>query len=70
MGAQIELTIRSLTQMFLDAKNFGVDSKYINTFMDVAQDEIIEYRNKIGTIHTHSLFFQEILSCEDSRRFI
>ena len=29
LGAQIELIICSLTQMFLDAKNFGVDSKYV-----------------------------------------
>jgi hypothetical protein len=66
LGAQIELTTRSLTQMFLDAENFGGDSKYIKTFMEVAEDGIIEYRDKTGTIHNHTLFFQEIPSCGDS----
>ena len=66
LGAQIELTTRSLTRMFLDAENFGVDSKYVKIFMDVAQDGTIEYRNKTNTIHTHSLFFQEIPNCGDS----
>jgi hypothetical protein len=36
LGSQIELTTRSLTRMFLDAENFGGDSKYIKTFMEVA----------------------------------
>ena len=45
--------------MFLDAENFGVDSKYVKIFMDVAQDGTIKYRDKTGTIHTHSLLFQE-----------
>jgi hypothetical protein len=66
LGAQIELTTRSLTRMFLDAENFGGDSKYIKTFMKVAEDGIIEYRDKTGTIHSHTLFFQEIPSCGDS----
>jgi hypothetical protein len=52
--------------MFLDAKNVGGDSKYIKTFMEVAEDVIIEYRDKTGTIHNHTLFFQEIPSCGDS----
>ena len=44
LRAQIELTTRSLTQMFLDAENFGVDSKYVKIFMDIAQYGTIEYR--------------------------
>jgi hypothetical protein len=52
--------------MFLDAENFGGDSKYIKTFMEVAEDGIIEYRDKTGTIHSHTLLFQEIPSCGDS----
>ena len=52
--------------MFLDAKNFGGDLKYIKTFMEVAEDGIIEYRDKTGTIHNHTLLFQEIPSCGDS----
>ena len=43
LGAQIELTTRSLTRMFLDAENFASDSKYVKTFMDVAQNGTIEY---------------------------
>jgi hypothetical protein len=66
LGVHIELITRSLTRMFLDAENFGGDSKYIKTFMEVAEDGIIEYRDKIGTIHIHTLFFQEIPSCGDS----
>jgi hypothetical protein len=53
-------------QIFLDAENFGGDSKFIKTFMEVAEDEIIEYRDKTGTIHNHTLLFQEIPSCGDS----
>ena len=34
--------------------------------MDVAEDRTIEYRDKTGTIHTHSLLFQEIPNCGDS----
>ena len=67
LGAQIELTTCSLTRMFLDAENFGVDSKYVKIFMDVAQDGTIKYRDKTGTIHSQSLFFQEIPNCGDSR---
>ena len=66
LGAQIELTARSLTRMFLDAENFGVNSKYVKIFMDVAQDGTIEYRDKTSTIHTHSFLFQEIPNCGDS----
>jgi hypothetical protein len=51
LGAQIELTTRSLTRMFLDAENFGGDSKYIKTFIEVAEDGFIEYKDKTGTIH-------------------
>ena len=65
LGAQIELTTRSLTRMFLDAKNFGGDSKYVKTFMEVAEDGIIGYRDKTVIIHNHTLFFQEIPSCGD-----
>ena len=65
LGAQIELTTCSLTWMFLDAENFGVDFKYVKILMDVAQDGIIEYRDKTGTIHTHSLLFQKIPNCGD-----
>ena len=53
--------------MFLDAENLGVDFKYVKIFMDVAEDGTIEYRDKIGIIYTHSLLFQEIPSCGDSR---
>ena len=66
LGVQIELTTRSLTRMFLDAENFGVESKYVKIFMDVAQDGTIEYRDKIGIVHTHALLFQEIPNCGDS----
>ena len=66
LGAHIELTTRSLTRIFLDAENFGGDSKYIKTFMEVAEDGIIEYRHKTGTIHNHTLIFQWIPSCGDS----
>ena len=52
--------------MFLNAENFGDDLKYINTFMEVAEDGIIEYRDNTGTIHNHTLLFQEIPSCGDS----
>jgi hypothetical protein len=52
--------------MFLDAENFGGDSKYVKTFMEVAEDGIIEYRDKTGTIHSHTFVFQEISSCGDS----
>ena len=69
LGAHIELTTCSLIRMFLDVENFGFDSKYVKIFMDVAQDGTIEYRDKTGTIHTHSLFFQEIPSCRDSGGF-
>jgi hypothetical protein len=34
--------------------------------MEVAKDGIIEYRDKTGTIHNHTLLFQEIPSCGDS----
>ena len=44
----------------MDIENFGVDSKYVRTFMDIAHGGTIEYRDKIHIIHTHSLFFQEI----------
>ena len=63
-GVQIELT--TLTRMVLDAENFGGDLKYVKTFREVAKDGIIEYRDKTGTIHSHTLFFQEIPSCGDS----
>ena len=62
----IKLTIELLVCMFLDVENFGVDSKYVRTFMDVAHGGTIEYREKIRIIHTHSFFFfQEIPSCGD-----
>ena len=66
LGAQIELTTRSLIRIFLYAENFGGDSKYIKIFMEVAKDGIIEYREKTSIIHSHTLFFQEIPSCGDS----
>ena len=66
LGTQIELTTRSLTRMFVDAKNFGGDLKYIKTFIEVAEDGDIQYRDKTGTIHNHTLFFQKIPSRGDS----
>ena len=64
LGAQIELTTRSLARMFSNAENFGGNSKYMKTFMEVAEDGIIEYRDKTGIIHNHTLFFQDIPCCE------
>jgi hypothetical protein len=40
--------------------------KYIKTFVEVAKDGIIEYRDKTGTIYNHTLFFQENPGCGDS----
>ena len=34
--------------------------------MEVAEDGIVESRDKTGTIHNHTLFFQKIPSCGDS----
>ena len=65
LGEHTKLTTQSLIQMFMDAENFGAISKYVKTFMDVAHDRTIEYRDKTGTIHINTVFSKEISSCED-----
>jgi hypothetical protein len=40
--------------------------KDFHAFMEVTENGNIEYRDKTGTIHNHTLLFQEIPSCGDS----
>ena len=47
----------------LDAENFGANSKYVKTFVDVAQNGTTKYKDNIGTIHIQFLIFQKVPSC-------
>ena len=62
LGAQIELTTRPLTRMFLNANNFGGDSKYVKTFMEVAEDrlgrDIMWRMNAPHSRHIHSSYMK------------
>ena len=49
--------------MFLNAKNYIVDSKYLKVFLNDIHDRVMEYQDLTNNNHIHDFLFDTILGC-------
>ncbi|MCO5594746.1 hypothetical protein L7F22_048779 [Adiantum nelumboides] len=70
IGALIDLTFEKLTRRYLtnDAKNFGVGSHYLSTFLGMAKEGKLVYIYANGKSHSHALKFKPIIKVKKGKK--
>ncbi|MCO5594792.1 hypothetical protein L7F22_048826 [Adiantum nelumboides] len=70
IGALIDLAFEKLTRRYLtnDAKNFGVGSHYLSTFLGMTKESKLVYVDATGKSHSHIVKFKPILKLKRAKR--